>query len=75
MNEAVEGLPLSAGAMAALQGTPNTMRSVLDAVIAHERGEWSDAASLAVASGLQPSALADAYTNALRWVQDAARAV
>jgi EAL and modified HD-GYP domain-containing signal transduction protein len=75
MSEAVDGLPLSAGAMAALLGEPNTLRSVVDAVIAHERGEWNDAASLAEASGLQPSALADAYTNALRWVQDAAHAM
>jgi len=48
---------------------------VLDAVVAHERGEWSEAASLAEASGLKPSALADASTSALKWVQDAASAI
>jgi c-di-GMP-related signal transduction protein len=75
MAEALDGLPLSAAAIAALQGTPNTLRSVLDAVVAHERGEWSEAASLAEATGLKPSALADASTSALKWVQDAARAM
>jgi hypothetical protein len=61
--------------MAALQGTPNTLRSVLAAVIAHERGEWGEAASLAEAAGLTSSELADAYTRALAWLQDAARAM
>ena len=75
MGEALEGLPLSAAATAALQGAPNTLRRVLDAVVAHERGEWSEAASLAEASGLKPSALADASTSALKWVQDAASAI
>jgi EAL and modified HD-GYP domain-containing signal transduction protein len=75
MAEAVEGLPLSAAALAALQGTPNALRRVLEAVIAHERGAWSEAASLAEAAGLKSSELADAYTRALAWVQDAARAM
>jgi EAL and modified HD-GYP domain-containing signal transduction protein len=73
MADAVDGLPLSAEAIGALNGHPNTLRSVLETVIAYERGEWDEAASLAAASGLQPSALADAYTSALKWVQDAAR--
>lgn len=73
MADAVEGLPLSAAAIGALEGNPNLLRSVLDTVIAYERGEWDEAASLAAASGLTPAALADAHTGALKWVQDAAR--
>ena len=71
MREAIDGLPLSAAAAAALHGAPNALRSVLEAVVAHERGEWSAAESLAEASGLKPSALADAHTCALKWVQGA----
>jgi EAL and modified HD-GYP domain-containing signal transduction protein len=73
--DALDGLPLSAVATAALLGESNTLRSVLDAVIAYERGEWNTAATLAAACGLTPSALPDAYTNALKWAQDVARAV
>jgi EAL and modified HD-GYP domain-containing signal transduction protein len=69
MSVAVEGLPLSAAAIDALEGRPNTLRGVLDAVIAHERGEWNAAASLAGAAGVDAPALADAYTSALKWVQ------
>jgi EAL and modified HD-GYP domain-containing signal transduction protein len=75
MAEAIEGLPLSAAASAALQGETNMQRRVLDAVMAYERGEWEQAASLAAACGLKPSALPDAYTSALKWAQDVARAV
>jgi EAL and modified HD-GYP domain-containing signal transduction protein len=74
MADALDGLPLSGAATAALQGGSNTLRNVLDAVIAHERGEWDTAATLAAACGLTPSALADAYTSALKWTQDVARA-
>jgi c-di-GMP-related signal transduction protein len=75
MVDAVEGLPLSSAAIGALEGHPNTLRSILETVIAYERGEWDEAASLADAAGLKPSALADAYTRALKWVQDASRIV
>ena len=75
MTDAVEGLPLSAGTIAALQGHPNTLRSVLEAVIAYERGEWNDAAALAAACGAPPTALPDCYTSALKWAQDVSRAL
>ena len=39
-----KGLPLSA---AALQGETNTLRCLLDAVIAYERGEWGQDVSRA----------------------------
>jgi EAL and modified HD-GYP domain-containing signal transduction protein len=75
MAEAIEGLPLSAAASAALQGETNALRSVLDAVMAYERGEWEQSASLAASCGLKPSALPDAYTGALRWAQDVSSTV
>jgi EAL and modified HD-GYP domain-containing signal transduction protein len=70
MSDALEGLPLSAVAADALKGHPNTLRSVLDAVIAYERGEWNEAATLAAASGLEPLTLSEAYTSAIKWSQD-----
>lgn len=73
MTDALEGLPLSAGASAALLGQPNTMRGVLDSVVAYERAEWNEASSLATSCGLEASAVADAYTNALKWAQEVSR--
>ena len=73
MTDALDGLPLSAVAAQALEGQPNTMRSVLDSVIAYERGEWSEAAMLAEGFGLNRTALPEAYTSALKWAQDVSR--
>ena len=70
MTAAIQGLPLSAMASAALQGQPNALRSVLDAVVSHERGEWDQAACAVEHVGLSHVTLPDAYTSALRWVQD-----
>jgi EAL and modified HD-GYP domain-containing signal transduction protein len=67
MAAALEALPLSQAASAALLGEQNALRSVLEAVINYERGEW-DGALLAAEAGTMPYA----YTNALRWVQDVA---
>jgi EAL and modified HD-GYP domain-containing signal transduction protein len=70
IGDAIDGLPLSTTAAEALKGHPNTLRSVLDSVIAYERGEWTEAATLAEASGLSASALPEAYTSALKWARD-----
>jgi c-di-GMP-related signal transduction protein len=75
MADAIEGLPLSGTASAALLGQPNILRGVLDSVMAYERAEWSEAASLAATCGLKPSALPDAYTNALKWAQEVSRVI
>jgi len=74
MASALEHLPLSEHAVAALLGHPNTLRAVLDAVIPYERGDWDEAMTLSAHAGLPPSALANAHTKALRWVQDVTRA-
>ena len=70
MTAAIEGLPLSAMASAALRGHSNALRDVLDAVVSHERGEWDRAAGALEHAGLSNVALPEAYTSALLWVQD-----
>ena len=70
MAAAIEGLPLSEMASAALRGQPNALRSVLDAVVSHERGDWDQAAFAVADVGLASVTLPEAYTSALRWVQD-----
>jgi EAL and modified HD-GYP domain-containing signal transduction protein len=67
MEMAIAGLPLSAGIRHALLGRPNAARSVLDAVIAPERGEWDHAADGARTMGLPDALLRVAYADALVW--------
>jgi EAL and modified HD-GYP domain-containing signal transduction protein len=69
MAGALEALPLTDAASAALRGEPNTVRAVLDAVISYERGEWNDAFA-DTHGGFAAATLPGAYTSALRWVQD-----
>ena len=70
MEKAIAGLPLSANVREALLGRANDMRSVLDAVNAHEGGEWERSAQIIGRLGLPVSILASAYTDALRWARD-----
>jgi EAL and modified HD-GYP domain-containing signal transduction protein len=70
MTEAVDAMPIAPGVRAALLGTRNHERLVLDAVIAYERGQWAAAGELAAAAGLPTDSLATAYADALQWVHD-----
>jgi c-di-GMP phosphodiesterase len=73
LETALEALPLAPEIRAALCNVPGKERSMLDAVIAYERGEWDEAERLAVALGLPAESLADAYRDALRWTATVAR--
>ncbi len=68
--EAVEQLPLSATVRGALMGEANVAKSVLDSVIAYERGEWDEAAKTAQTAGLDPDRLSIAYADALKWARE-----
>jgi c-di-GMP-related signal transduction protein len=72
MAAALGALPLSETASAALQGQPNALRDVLDAVISYERGEWDQATFAAGHAGLSETTLPEAYTSALQWLKEAA---
>jgi EAL and modified HD-GYP domain-containing signal transduction protein len=74
MAEALEHLPLSPAAKSALLGDPNPMRSVLEAILAQEKGEWADADASAAAAGLSKTALSQSYLGALRWARALTRA-
>ena len=75
MVSALEQLPLSDLAADALLGQQNSLRRILDAVMPYERGHWDDAMAASTRAGLPYSALADAHTSAISWVQDVTRAV
>jgi c-di-GMP-related signal transduction protein len=70
MSDAIADLPLSDHVRTALSGGRNPSRSILDAVIAYESGDWDLAAATAAGAGLPPHALAEAYGDALKWARD-----
>jgi c-di-GMP-related signal transduction protein len=70
MATAVVELPLSENIRQALLGQTNDARHVLDAVIAHERGEWDEAASIADKISVPRDVLPHAYADALKWARE-----
>ena len=74
METAVADLPLGEDIRQALLGTPNAARTVLDAVIAHERGAWDEAARLAAGLSISPERLPMAYGDALKWARELTQA-
>jgi EAL and modified HD-GYP domain-containing signal transduction protein len=67
LETALEALPLAAEIQNALHGLPGKERSMLDAVIAYERGEWTEAERIAGRLGVPAASLPEAYRDALRW--------
>ncbi len=67
IEKALEALPLAPEIQRALLNVPGQERSMLDAVIAYERGEWDEAERIALGLGLPAGSLPDAYGDALRW--------
>jgi EAL and modified HD-GYP domain-containing signal transduction protein len=70
METAVAELPLSDTVRKALLGEQNSARHILDAVIAHERGEWAEAAQIATLISLPEDVLPHAYADALKWARE-----
>ena len=75
MEVAVAELPLSDKVRNALLGQQNVARSVLDAVIAHERGEWDEADRIAATVPIKPEQLPIAYADALKWARELSQVV
>jgi EAL and modified HD-GYP domain-containing signal transduction protein len=70
MEKAIGGLQFTPGVRDALLGGSNAMRTILDAVIAHEEGDWDLAAQAIGRLGLPATLLPAAYADALRWARD-----
>jgi EAL and modified HD-GYP domain-containing signal transduction protein len=69
MDEIVAELPVNAEIRAALLGTSNGARQVLDAVTLYERAQWLEASSAAAVAGLDEDAVPEAYLDALAWAR------
>ncbi len=70
MEQAIADLHLTPSVREALLGGTNAMRSILDAVIAHEQGDWDTSAEIVEVLGLPSSIVSTAYADALRWTRD-----
>jgi len=70
MEKAISGLALTPAVREALLGGTGPMRSILDAVIAHEQGDWDQSAQIVDGLSLSSTLVPQAYTDALRWARD-----
>jgi c-di-GMP-related signal transduction protein len=70
LEEVVADLPVSEDVRAALAGEPNRLRSVLDMVMAYERGDWERSAALAAETGVEDGRLPDLYVQAIQWTRE-----
>jgi EAL and modified HD-GYP domain-containing signal transduction protein len=68
MERVLDHLPLCESNDAALRGTANGQRALLDAAIAYEFGHWTDSRRLAAGIGVDPTLLPAAYNGALSWM-------
>jgi c-di-GMP phosphodiesterase len=74
MTEVVQELPLDDEIRAALLGTANQPRQVLDAIVHYEQGRWLESAALTAALDLDEDCLPQAYADALAWTRTLTRA-
>jgi c-di-GMP-related signal transduction protein len=75
MAAALADLPLAAEIRDALLGKRNDARTLLDAVMAYERGDFDDAMRAASGLGLDSAVLPAAYEDALRYARELTRDV
>jgi c-di-GMP-related signal transduction protein len=73
MEQVLSNLPVSDAVREALLGRANAMRSVLECVMAFERGGWAEAIELAARLGIEEDALSSSYYQALIWVNQVFR--
>jgi len=62
-------LPLCETVRSALLGRPGPLRSILDAVVAYERGEWETADEALARAGVPAGTLPVAYADSLKWAR------
>lgn len=67
MSTVLAHLPLPEEADAALRGTTNDCRRLLDAVVAYESGDWDRCMTLSAEAGIDQQAIPTAYAKSLQW--------
>jgi len=72
MAELVNELPLGIDTKRALAGQPTPARTILDCVIAYERGAWDQCEALARQARVNPAVMPGAFLEAIRWAGELA---
>jgi EAL and modified HD-GYP domain-containing signal transduction protein len=67
MEELAPMLPLREEIRAALEGTTNHERTLLQWLEFHERGDWPACDAMVSAHGIDPKKVAECYANAVEW--------
>jgi EAL and modified HD-GYP domain-containing signal transduction protein len=70
IDEILEEITVEDDIVAALTGEPGMLRSILDLVIAMEKGEWEEVSRLAAELQIEEQPLSAAYLDAVTWAQD-----
>jgi EAL and modified HD-GYP domain-containing signal transduction protein len=70
MAESLDELPVSDEVRAALLGDPGKPRTILDAILAYERGHWDEAAAALRTVRIDSHHLPLAYADALKWARE-----
>ena len=69
IDEILQEITVEDDVVAALTGEPEILRSVLDLVIATEKGDWDEVTSLAAELQIEEQFLSEAYLDAVKWAQ------
>ena len=70
IDEILQEITVEEDILEALTETPGTLRSILDLVIAMEKGEWEQVSRLAIELQIEEKALSTTYLDAVKWAQD-----
>ncbi len=70
IEEIMQEITVEEDILKTLTGTPGSLLSVLDLVIAMEKGEWEQVSSLAAQLQIEEQHLSTAYVDAVKWAQD-----
>jgi len=70
IDEILQEITVEKDIMEALAGNPGTLRTILDLVIAMEKGEWEQVTNLAAELQIEEQTLSTTYLDAVKWAQD-----
>jgi EAL and modified HD-GYP domain-containing signal transduction protein len=69
MQDVLERISLDQATKAVLLGEPSPLQPVFQLILAHESGQWEQAAKISRSLGLDPETVADQYWEAQQWAR------
>ena len=70
MPDLLQRISLDQATKAVLLGQPSSLQPVYQLILAHESGQWQQAATISRSLGLDPEAVAGQYWEAQRWARE-----